>query len=102
MRILRFLDKALAKILILLIRFYKVSFSLLFKMGGNRCRFYPDCSSYGLEALKIHGGVYGAYLTIKRVLKCGPFHPGGHDPVPPKVEGKKCECKLSDTNKKNV
>jgi uncharacterized protein len=48
-----------------------------------RCRFYPSCSAYALEALAVHGAVRGTGLTIWRLLRCHPFHPGGYDPVPP-------------------
>ncbi|MGM7703285.1 membrane protein insertion efficiency factor YidD [Pseudalkalibacillus sp. Hm43] len=48
------------------------------------CRFYPTCSSYGLEAIQKHGAFAGGWLTLKRILKCHPFHPGGVDPVPEK------------------
>jgi len=47
-----------------------------------RCRFYPSCSAYALEALQRHGAVRGTVLTIWRLLRCQPFHPGGYDPVP--------------------
>jgi uncharacterized protein len=47
------------------------------------CRFYPSCSQYALEAVKLHGAVAGSWLAIKRISKCQPFHPGGLDPVPP-------------------
>lgn len=46
------------------------------------CRFYPTCSAYGLEALEKHGVLTGSWLTIKRICKCHPFHPGGIDYVP--------------------
>ena len=49
-----------------------------------RCRFYPSCSAYALEALAIHGAWRGLRLTLWRLLRCQPFHPGGYDPVPPK------------------
>ncbi|HEV8570872.1 MAG TPA: membrane protein insertion efficiency factor YidD [Actinoplanes sp.] len=47
-----------------------------------RCRFYPSCSAYAQEALTRHGAVRGTALTIWRLLRCQPFHPGGFDPVP--------------------
>ena len=49
-----------------------------------RCRFYPSCSAYALEALAVHGAWRGLRLTLWRLLRCQPFHPGGYDPVPPK------------------
>lgn len=48
-----------------------------------RCRFYPSCSAYGLEALHVHGPLRGFVLMVWRILRCQPFHPGGYDPVPP-------------------
>ncbi len=48
------------------------------------CRFYPTCSAYADEALRVHGALYGSYLSVKRICKCHPFHPGGIDIVPPK------------------
>ncbi|MFF5295095.1 MULTISPECIES: membrane protein insertion efficiency factor YidD [Micromonosporaceae] len=47
-----------------------------------RCRFYPSCSAYSLEALQKHGAIRGTGLTVWRLLRCHPFHPGGYDPVP--------------------
>ncbi|WP_117169559.1 membrane protein insertion efficiency factor YidD [Paraliobacillus sediminis] len=48
------------------------------------CRFYPTCSQYGMEAIGRFGAIKGGYLTIKRIIKCQPFHSGGFDPVPEK------------------
>jgi putative membrane protein insertion efficiency factor len=71
--------------LIAIIKFYKYFISPLL---GSNCRFYPSCSSYSLEALQRHGAIIGSYLTVKRLLKCHPFHQGGIDPVPEKFGNK--------------
>jgi putative membrane protein insertion efficiency factor len=63
------------------IRFYQ---KFLSPLKPPSCRFYPTCSHYGLEAIRVHGAAKGGWLTIKRILKCHPFHPGGFDPVPEK------------------
>lgn len=57
-------------------------------MKPPSCRFYPTCSSYGIEAMKTHGAIKGSLLTIMRILKCQPFHSGGFDPVPEKHKWK--------------
>lgn len=49
---------------------------------GSTCRFEPSCSLYAIAALERHGAVSGAYLTLRRLVRCQPWCQGGHDPVP--------------------
>ena len=73
------LNATLAAFLKLPVLAYRYALSPLL---GPRCRFYPSCSAYALEALDTHGGWTGAWLTARRILRCHPWHPGGYDPVP--------------------
>jgi len=73
------------KIMIALIRGYRYLLSPWF---GTQCRFYPSCSSYAEEAIQTHGAFKGLWLTIARLARCAPWHPGGPDPVPPKTQTK--------------
>lgn len=50
-----------------------------------RCRFAPTCSTYALQALEQHGAARGSWLALRRLGRCQPFNPGGHDPVPPRA-----------------
>ena len=50
---------------------------------GQTCRFYPSCSAYGVESVRVHGAMRGCWLTVRRVGRCHPWNPGGFDPVPP-------------------
>jgi len=65
-------------LLIALIRGYQRFISPL---TGNSCRFHPTCSSYSIQSLEKYGAFRGLGLTVRRLCKCHPFHPGGHDPV---------------------
>jgi putative membrane protein insertion efficiency factor len=49
---------------------------------GSSCRFEPTCSVYALQALEQHGAAMGSYLTVHRLVRCGPWCQGGHDPAP--------------------
>ncbi|MDH5526398.1 MAG: membrane protein insertion efficiency factor YidD [Nitrospirota bacterium] len=62
-----------------LIRVYQRALSPLL---APRCRFYPSCSHYAHESLSRHGLIKGLALTLWRLLRCHPFHPGGYDPPP--------------------
>lgn len=55
---------------------------LLSPLLGQHCRFSPTCSQYAVDAFKKHSFFYALLLTIKRILRCHPWHPGGHDPIP--------------------
>lgn len=73
------MDGTIKKIMIASIRFYQIFISPVL---GKRCRFYPSCSQYMIEALKKYGIFHGSYLAVKRIMRCHPWHPGGYDPLP--------------------
>ena len=56
------------------------------------CRFYPTCSAYALESYQTLGLVRGTYLSICRILKCNPLHPGGVDSVPVNSDPEQTDC----------
>lgn len=64
-------------LLIGLVRCYQFAISPLL---GDRCRFTPTCSEYFVGAVKKHGAVVGFWRGVRRILRCHPWHPGGHDP----------------------
>ncbi|RJK94703.1 membrane protein insertion efficiency factor YidD [Vallicoccus soli] len=68
-------------LLLAAIRAYQLAVSPLL---GPVCRFYPSCSCYGFEAVRVHGALRGTWLTVRRLLRCHPWNPGGVDPVPPR------------------
>lgn len=63
-------------LLVFLIKVYKKTISPLLP---GACRFYPTCSEYSMEALEKYGALKGLWLSVKRIVKCGPWHPGGID-----------------------
>lgn len=100
--IVKKINKLLALPLLGLVYFYRYALNPISKSMGGGCRFYPTCSTYAVEALKVHGLFFGAWLIAKRLVKCGPFHPGGYDPVPKKKHACGCENTLNtiDDNEK--
>jgi uncharacterized protein len=54
---------------------------------GGQCRFYPSCSHYAEDAIRLHGAAKGTLLAAWRIARCGPFTKGGVDHVPPPRRG---------------
>jgi len=69
----------MARVLVFVVRGYQLLISPL--LPPNTCRFHPTCSQYAIDALKKYGSLKGTYLSVKRVSKCHPWHPGGYDPA---------------------
>jgi hypothetical protein len=66
-------------VLLRLIKLYQYAISPLM---APSCRFTPSCSQYASEAIVKHGALRGGWLSLKRVLRCNPWNPGGYDPAP--------------------
>lgn len=67
------------RLLIFGVRAYQVGLGPLLPAS---CRYYPSCSAYAIEAIDRHGALRGTWLSVRRILRCHPFRPGGYDPVP--------------------
>jgi len=87
------------RLLVWLLRGYQL---LVSPMLGQKCRFYPTCSNYAIEAVKIHGAARGGWLALRRVCRCHPWHEGGVDLVPAlshppgqPSSPKACDCRHS-------
>lgn len=79
----------ISSLLIALIRVYQLTLSrLILAAFGPVCRFEPSCSRYAVACLEGHGALRGSLLSVKRLCKCHPLHPGGYDPPPPPRETK--------------
>jgi uncharacterized protein len=80
-----------ARTLIFFIELYRTYVSPL---RMPTCRFMPTCSEYAVESLRTHGAIKGLFLTVVRLAKCAPWHPGGWDPVPARRDrhagGRRC------------
>jgi len=79
------------RLLIGLVRMYQKTIS---RVIPARCRFYPSCSDYTIEALNRYGMMRGLWLSFRRICRCHPWNPGGVDPVP-EVRGQKSERRKS-------
>lgn len=78
-RLLKAISKAIASVMIALIKVYQWTLSPLI---GRACRYTPTCSNYGIEAIRKYGPLKGGWLTLKRILSCNPWGGSGYDPVP--------------------
>lgn len=71
------------RVMLFLINIYRWFIS---PMLGSNCRFYPSCSNFARDAIRIHGALRGSFLAAKRIGRCHPWGDGGYDPVPCKDE----------------
>ncbi len=74
---LQYLRRLLEFVFVRLIRFYQIGISPLL---GPSCRYTPTCSQYAIDAIRKYGPVKGLYRSLRRILRCHPWHPGGYDP----------------------
>ena len=87
------------KLLVWILRGYQI---LLSPMMGQKCRFYPTCSNYAIEAIRLHGAARGSSLAARRVCKCHPWNEGGVDFVPCPQDAKHDKThETHDTHTKN-
>ncbi|WP_299183229.1 membrane protein insertion efficiency factor YidD [uncultured Neptuniibacter sp.] len=82
-----YLKQLLSWLLIGLVNVYRYIISPVI---GPRCRFYPTCSSYMIEAIQLHGPIKGTLMGLRRIARCHPYNDGGYDPVPGSEE--RCSC----------
>lgn len=77
------MSRIFKKIFILPVRLYQI---LLSPLLGSNCRFQPTCSNYMIQAIEEWGVIKGVWLGLKRIFRCHPWGPHGHDPVPKRLE----------------
>jgi uncharacterized protein len=85
-----------ASALILCVRVYQSFFSALMP---SACKYYPSCSQYAAEALRLHGARRGCWLALRRLSRCHPFTRGGVDLVP---DAKSCICSDADAGRNAI
>jgi putative membrane protein insertion efficiency factor len=83
-RVARIARRGAVLVLVAAVHAYRL---LLSPLLGPCCRYEPSCSAYAVEALTRHGPWRGAWLSLRRVLRCHPLRPGGYDPVPSEAPG---------------
>lgn len=83
---------ATARCVIFLIRLYR---HMVSPLRPATCRFVPTCSQYAVDALTEYGLIRGSWFAAARLAKCGPWHPGGWDPIP---ERRGCQANFEDTS----
>ena len=83
--VVRVWDATLGRVLrLVLVGGIRVYQKVLSPLLGPRCRFYPSCSAYAVEAIQVHGAGKGSVLAVARIGRCHPWNPGGVDHVPPR------------------
>ena len=89
----------MARLLIFLIQFYRNGISPL---RLPSCRFQPTCSEYAVEALAEYGLIRGGWLSMVRLVKCGPWHRGGWDPIPERCASDAESATVDDSRSKSI
>lgn len=82
-------EKLIVELTVAIVKIYQILISPEKSFWGRGrnikiCRFHPTCSDYAIGSLRQHGIIKGGFLSIKRILRCHPWNPGGYDPVPSK------------------
>jgi len=89
-----------ARGLLLMVRVYQTFFSALMP---SACKFYPSCSRYAADAVRIHGARRGSWLALRRISRCHPFTPGGVDLVPDAADFPRGDAAISrETSREEV
>jgi putative membrane protein insertion efficiency factor len=83
------MEKTQSPLQVIFIGFIRLYQRFISPVLGPHCRFQPTCSQYTIQAIAHHGVLKGCWLGARRIGKCHPLHPGGHDPVPLNKSGNK-------------